>query len=91
MIETKPFEIYKFYFHDELKGLLNEGNTNDTMIIPLLKEEINLSTLELGRLKTEAGEKEKERGKLQQQLFEAEATYETTENQRRTNSKKSKT
>ena len=60
-------------FHDELKGLLDEGNTNDTMIIPLLKDEINLSTLELGRLKTEAGEKEKERGKLQQQLFEAEA------------------
>ena len=57
MIETKLFEIYKYYFHDELKGLLSEGNTNDTMIIPLLKEEINLSTLELGRLKTRQGKK----------------------------------
>ena len=61
------------HFHDELKGLLNEGSTNDTIIIPMLKEEINLSTLELGRLKEESAEKEAERRKLQQQLFEAEA------------------
>ena len=61
------------HFHDELKGLLNEGSTNDTMIIPMLKEEINLSTIELGRLKEESAEKEAERRKLQQQLFEAEA------------------
>ena len=60
-------------FHDELKGLLDEGSTNDTIIIPMLKEEINLSTIELGRLKEETGEKEAERRKLQQQLFEAEA------------------
>ena len=61
------------HFHDELKALLNEGSTNDTLIIPMLKEEMNLTTIELGRLKEETGEKEIERGKLQQQLFEAEA------------------
>ena len=42
-------------------------------IIPMLKEEINLSTIELGRLKEETGKREAERRKLQQQLFEAEA------------------
>ena len=78
------------HFHDELKGLLNEGSTNDTMIIPLLKEEINLSTLELGRLKTEAGEKETERGKLQQQLFEAEAIMKQLKSKEELTAKKAK-
>jgi DNA repair protein SbcC/Rad50 len=77
-------------FHDELKGILNEGSWNDTMIVPLLKEEVNLSTLELQKLKEEAGEKEKERGKLQQQLFEAEAIMKQLKTKEELKEKKAK-
>lgn len=60
------------FFHDELKDLLDEGSTNDTIILPLLKEEIDQSAAELLKLKKEMDEKEREKDKLQQQLFEAE-------------------
>lgn len=60
-------------FQEDLKNLLLEGNRDDLVIIPLLKEEVALLSSELDRLHKEVQEKEKDRDKLQQQLYEAEA------------------
>lgn len=60
-------------FQEELKKLVLEGNKDDLVILPLLKEEIGLLSDELERLKKEQKTKEDLRDKLQQQIFDAEA------------------
>lgn len=59
-------------FNDDLKTYLEAGSTNDTVLLPLLKTEINQMAARLNQL-TAAGKEQKEkRDNLQQKLYEAE-------------------
>lgn len=56
----------------ELKSLMEAESVNDTLILPLLKDEILQMELKLNEIKQEAAAKQTERDKLQQSLYEAE-------------------
>lgn len=58
--------------NEELKTLLEEESDNDTVIYPLLLDEILQMTTQLETLNQEVQVKEKERDVLQQKLYEAE-------------------
>lgn len=57
--------------NDELREYLEAGSENDTMIMPLLKEEITGLSELLKQLDSELKEKVREQDKLKTQLFEA--------------------
>ncbi|WNS77284.1 SMC family ATPase [Bacillus sp. DTU_2020_1000418_1_SI_GHA_SEK_038] len=59
-------------FNEELKGYLNAGSVNDTLIMPLLQLEMESMTGELGKLADQLKDKQEKRDLLQQKLFEAE-------------------
>lgn len=59
-------------FNDELKGYLNAGSVNDTLIMPLLQLEMECMSGELARLADQLKGKQEKRDLLQQKLFEAE-------------------
>lgn len=63
----------KAKFQEELKSQLNEEPFNDTIILPLLKEEIKVMHNHYELLNRELVKKEAERDQLQQQLIKAEA------------------
>jgi DNA repair protein SbcC/Rad50 len=58
---------------DELKVFLENGSTNDVLMIPLIIEEIAAMEARLSVLMNQRARKQDERDKLQQKLFEAEA------------------
>jgi DNA repair protein SbcC/Rad50 len=58
--------------NEELKGYLDADSENDTIILPLLKEEIAGMSDMLEKLVTIVKEKEQEQDRLKVQLFEAE-------------------
>jgi DNA repair protein SbcC/Rad50 len=57
---------------EELKSYVEADSVNDTLMIPLLAEEINMMGESLEHLEKEGQEKQSERDKLQQKLFEAQ-------------------
>jgi exonuclease SbcC len=57
---------------EELKSELEAGSVNDTVVFPLLLEEMNLMNQSLDALSQEAKQKQKERDGLQQNIYEAE-------------------
>ncbi|WP_147534247.1 AAA family ATPase [Bacillus marasmi] len=58
--------------NEELKDYLAADSVNDTLILPLLKEEISFQTEKLQQLKQESDRKQLERDGLQQSIYEAE-------------------
>jgi DNA repair protein SbcC/Rad50 len=66
--------------NEELKEYLEAGSVNDTLILPLLKDEISLVSTRLKQLEQERAELQKERDKQQQRLYEAETTLKQLEN-----------
>ena len=60
--------------NDELKEYVEAGSVNDVLILPLLKAEIQAMATKLEQLNSERAERQSERDKLQQRLFEAEST-----------------
>ncbi|WP_231314699.1 AAA family ATPase [Neobacillus sedimentimangrovi] len=58
--------------NEELKRYLEEESDNDTLILPLLKEEIAAMGEQLEQLNAQLKEKENEQDRLKAQLFEAE-------------------
>ncbi|EWG10257.1 AAA family ATPase [Cytobacillus firmus] len=66
------FNLVQAVYSEELKSYLEAGSVNDTLLLPLLAEEIKEMAEGLDEL-TEAGRKKKEqRDHLQQKLYEAE-------------------
>nr|WP_263327596.1 SMC family ATPase [Neobacillus sp. Marseille-Q6967] len=59
--------------NEELRGYLAADSVNDTLILPLLKDEINSMAELLDNLGVLLKEKEQEQDRLKVQLFEAEA------------------
>ncbi|OCA81514.1 ATP-dependent dsDNA exonuclease [Bacillus sp. FJAT-27225] len=59
-------------FHEELKELLEAGSTNDTLLLPLLREEISEMDAEIEKLSQQAEQKRVEQDKLKQDYFAAE-------------------
>ena len=57
---------------DELRSYLEARSTNDTLILPLLKQEIVLMEEQLAELKQQAQTRLAERDKLQQSIYDAE-------------------
>ncbi|WLR57149.1 AAA family ATPase [Mesobacillus subterraneus] len=60
--------------NEELKEFVEAGSTNDTLILPLLKEEIGAMEAKLEKLNKDREKLQLDRDKMQQRLFEAEAT-----------------
>ncbi len=60
-------------FNEDLKSFLAAESVNDTLIMPLLQEEIMVMHAELGAILAELKNTKEERDKLQQKLYEAEA------------------
>ncbi|MBT2661082.1 AAA family ATPase [Bacillus sp. ISL-45] len=60
--------------NEELKEYVESGSTNDVRILPLLKEEIGAMEIKLEKLNRDREKLQLERDKMQQRLFEAEAT-----------------
>jgi DNA repair protein SbcC/Rad50 len=60
--------------NDSLKEYVAAESVNDTIMMPLLQEEINGMTIMLQQLNTILKEKELEQDRLKAQLFEAETT-----------------
>ncbi|WHX38516.1 SMC family ATPase [Mesobacillus sp. AQ2] len=60
--------------NDELKELIDAGSVNDTLILPLLKNEIDAMESKLQELAKDREKLQKDRDQMQQRLFEAEAT-----------------
>lgn len=58
--------------NEELKEFLAADSVNDMLILPLLKEEINVQATKLQKLKQESDNKQLERDRLQQSIYEAE-------------------
>ena len=58
--------------NEELSSYLEADSVNDTLILPLLKNEIGTMEVKLTELKHETAKKQKERDKLQQSIYEAE-------------------
>jgi DNA repair protein SbcC/Rad50 len=58
--------------NDELRSYVEAGSTNDTIILPLLKQEIVLMEEKLAELKQQAQTRLTDRDKLQQSIYEAE-------------------
>ncbi|MEI2356969.1 SMC family ATPase [Mesobacillus zeae] len=67
LLKAHPFKS------EELRAYLDAGSTNESLLIPLLKDELILMGEELERLALERVEKQEERNRLQQKLFEAES------------------
>lgn len=59
-------------YNEELKGYLEAGSENDTIILPLLTDEIDQMIKQLDIFNTEVKDKEKDQEILQQKLFQAE-------------------
>jgi DNA repair protein SbcC/Rad50 len=59
--------------NEELKDYLASASTNDVLMIPLIKEEIVAMEAKLAALSEAKNEKQQERDRVQQQLFEAES------------------
>jgi len=60
--------------NDELKELIAAGSVNDTLILPLLKNEIDAMESKLQELAKARENLQLDRDQMQQRLFEAEAT-----------------
>jgi len=60
-------------FNQDLKGYLEAGSVNETIIMPLLLAELISMGEELASLADKLNDKKEERDKLQQKLYEAEA------------------
>ena len=60
--------------NEELKEYVEAGSTNDVLILPLLKKEIGAMEIKLEKLNRDRDKLQLERDKMQQRLFEAEAT-----------------
>lgn len=60
------------YGNEELKSLLEQGSVNDTLILPMLKEEIVRMNRRLEKLNRNLKEKEQEKDVMNEQLFKAE-------------------
>ncbi|WP_141432377.1 AAA family ATPase [Bacillus sp. 03113] len=59
-------------FEQELVDLKKEGSQNDMLILPLLEKEIGTMNEQLNRYNDEVKEKQQERDKLKQRIFEAD-------------------
>lgn len=60
--------------NEELKEYMEAGSVNDTLMLPLLKDEISLMSSRLEELAQERALLQKERDAQQQRLYEAETT-----------------
>jgi DNA repair protein SbcC/Rad50 len=58
--------------NEELRSYLESDSVNDTLILPLLKEEIKFQSEKLQELKQEADKKQIERDSLKESIYEAE-------------------
>ncbi|KON88682.1 ATP-dependent dsDNA exonuclease [Sporosarcina globispora] len=71
-LRDQYFNQVQAVYNEELKGYLEAGSVNDSLLIPLIEAEIKQMAKGLDEL-TEAGkEKKDQRDHLQQKLFEAE-------------------
>jgi DNA repair protein SbcC/Rad50 len=59
-------------FQEELKEYIEAGNENDTVILPLLSQEIDLMNAELGKLADQLKLEKENRDRIQQKLYKAE-------------------
>ncbi|MDZ5473033.1 SMC family ATPase [Bacillus sp. 31A1R] len=59
-------------YSDELKNYVEANSVNDTLIFPLLLDELTLMSEQLTKLAEEVAKKQASRDQLQQKLFEAE-------------------
>ncbi|NMD69244.1 SMC family ATPase [Bacillus sp. DNRA2] len=73
-IETRNQTIrgIQVLVNEELKEYLAADSVNDTLILPLLIEEINVQRTKLAEIKVETDSKQVERDNLQQSIYEAE-------------------
>lgn len=60
-------------FIEELRSYVEAGSINDTLMLPLLADEINAMTEEIDLLTGKIAEKRREQDKLKQDVFAAEA------------------
>ncbi|WP_071459591.1 AAA family ATPase [Bacillus massilinigeriensis] len=74
-VESRNNELRKVnaYKSEELKSLIESESTNDNLLIPLIKEELELMVDDLNKLEEERSHKLAERDLLQKKLYEAES------------------
>lgn len=73
-VEERSISIRGIYAltNEELKSLMEAESLNDTLILPLLKDEILSMDKKLADIKQEGVKQQAERDKLQQSIYEAE-------------------